>query len=63
MIIRNSLLCLECNTEIESRHRHDYVSCPCGNAFVDGGKDYLRRGIKPDGKFKDTSIIRDSRRT
>ena len=61
MIIRNSALCLECNTEIESRHRHDFVKCPCGAIAVDGGKDYLKRSYMPDKKFQDTSIIREKR--
>lgn len=59
MILRNSALCLECNTEIESKHRHDYVSCPCGAIAVDGGKDYLRRACIPGKNIKDTSIVKD----
>ena len=41
---RNAVRCKLCNTIIESKHRHDFVSCECGNIFVDGGLDYLRRG-------------------
>jgi len=59
MIIRNSAKCLECNTEIESRHRHDYVKCPCGAIAVDGGKDYLKRSLMPDCKWEDTSDVRN----
>jgi hypothetical protein len=29
---------------MESRHRHDFVKCKCGNAFLDGGNDYVRAG-------------------
>jgi hypothetical protein len=36
--------CLKCNTIIESKHRHDYVTCACGACFVDGGSDYMRIG-------------------
>lgn len=36
--------CLQCDTVIESKSRHDFRECPCGNAFVDGGRDYLRYG-------------------
>lgn len=43
MIIKNSVKCLKCNDIIESVHRHDFVTCKCGNISVDGGKDYLRR--------------------
>ena len=46
-IIRNAARCKKCGTEIESRHRHDWVSCKCGAIFVDGGHDYLRRGGDP----------------
>lgn len=44
MIIRNAAQCLECEDIIESTHTHDFKYCSCGNIFVDGGKDYLRRG-------------------
>jgi len=40
----NKILCLKCNDLIESKHRHDFKYCSCENIFVDGGKDYLRRG-------------------
>ena len=37
--------CPMCLTILQSRHRHDFVSCDCKNqAFVDGGSDYLRVG-------------------
>lgn len=42
-ILVNRARCLLCNDIIESKHRHDYVSCKCGASAVDGGKDYLRR--------------------
>ncbi len=39
--------CLECNTILESKHRHDFQSCECPNAlFIDGGDSYLRIGGK-----------------
>lgn len=57
MIRRNSAKCEECNTEIVSRHRHDYVVCSCGAVAVDGGRDYLKRSVKPTAKWVDTSII------
>jgi hypothetical protein len=56
-IVRNSVRCNDCGDEIESTHRHDFVKCSCGNVFVDGGRDYLRRGWHPDGKgYTDTSV-------
>jgi hypothetical protein len=42
-IVRNRIRCKKCNTILESRHRHDFVSCPCGT-FTDGGLDYVRWG-------------------
>lgn len=42
-LTRNAAHCKKCDTVIESTHRHDFVSCVCGN-FVDGGHEYLRRG-------------------
>lgn len=40
---RNAVECLLCNTVIESKYRHNYVTCPCGNIAVDGGDAYKRR--------------------
>lgn len=58
-IVRNSATCLLCGDEIESKHRHDYVSCKCGEIFVDGGKDYIRRGAGDFNNLKDTSESRE----
>lgn len=44
ILIRNSATCVHCGDEIESRHRHDFVRCNCGQSFVDGGFDYTRFG-------------------
>jgi hypothetical protein len=48
-----------CGEEIESKHRHDFVMCKCENLFVDGGKDYLRRGARDIDKCVDTSIYEE----
>lgn len=45
-ILRNALRCNSCGDEIESTFRHDYRSCKCGNAVVDGGRAYLRHGCR-----------------
>lgn len=42
----NKAQCAECGDIIESKFRHDWVPCKCGAIFVDGGRDYLRRGFK-----------------
>ena len=47
VLIRNAIKCLQCNTVLESKHRHDYQACYCSNrVFVDGGKEYSRVGGK-----------------
>lgn len=43
-ILRNRCRCKNCETIIESKHRHDMVHCACGNVFTDGGTSYIRRG-------------------
>lgn len=40
--MKNRAKCKLCNSIIESFHRHDYVTCKCGEIAVDGGKDYWR---------------------
>ena len=54
-IIKNAARCLKCHTVIESKHRHDWRACKCGNIFVDGGLDYLRAGAQDMGLFQDLS--------
>lgn len=45
VLVRNAVKCLQCNTVLESKHRHDYQACSCSNrAFVDGGLLYIRLG-------------------
>lgn len=43
MAERNAVRCKKCGDVIESKHRHDYVACSCGNVAVDGGDAYRRR--------------------
>ena len=43
VLTRNAVKCLVCNSVLESKHRHNYVQCLCGNeAAVDGGLAYQR---------------------
>lgn len=46
---RNAIRCLACDTIIESRSRHDFVTCPCGRVSVDGGLEYNRYLWHSDG--------------
>lgn len=43
MIIQNAVICNKCDDFIFSATRHNFVTCKCGNIYVDGGQDYLRR--------------------
>lgn len=44
-LVSNAAQCGVCHEIIESRHRHDFVTCRCGNVSVDGGLDYIRRAF------------------
>lgn len=54
-ISRNRCMCRQCCSIIESKHRHDFVSCNCGSIFTDGGTDYIRRGFKDKNDIIDLS--------
>lgn len=44
VVVVNKCQCRKCGDVIESKHRHDFVSCKCGAIFTDGGTSYVRRG-------------------
>jgi hypothetical protein len=54
----NKIQCRKCNDIIESTHRHDFKFCKCKSVFVDGGRDYIRRGGDPNDMI-DLSDIPD----
>jgi hypothetical protein len=43
VVITNKAQCRLCEDIIESKSRHDYVRCQCGEIAVDGGTDYRKR--------------------
>ena len=43
-LVKNKCRCRKCNDIIESKHRHDFKYCKCGEIFTDGGLEYIRRG-------------------
>lgn len=43
-LTRNAIRCKLCNGTIESHHVHDFKTCGCGAAFIDGGLEYERFG-------------------
>ncbi len=47
----NKAQCNLCKDIIESEYRHDWVSCSCGEIFVDGGNDYHRAGARDFANF------------
>lgn len=53
-ITRNAARCRKCQDVIESRSVHHWIACDCGAIFVDGGREYLRRGGDPEN-FEDLS--------
>lgn len=55
----NRAKCARCKTVIESRTRHEFVSCPCGSISVDGGMEYYRRvGAEEDfAELLDTDVV------
>lgn len=51
----NAAKCLQCNDEIRSKNRHDYVTCSCGNVSVDGGSWYVKRVFKTN-EYEDNIV-------
>ncbi len=45
MLISNKIQCKNCGDIIESFYTHDFKYCSCKRVFVDGGKEYGRRGF------------------
>lgn len=43
-LVYNAVKCLNCEETIVSYHRHDYKTCSCDNAIVDGGTAYAHYG-------------------
>jgi hypothetical protein len=41
--------CKKCENIIQSKYRHNFVECKCGQIFVDGGDDYFRLGTPSGG--------------
>lgn len=58
-IVKNQAKCLKCGEVVESKSRHDFRKCKCGNVFVDGGRDYVRHGFRDKSLYEDWSIYRD----
>lgn len=59
IIVRNMAKCKQCGDVIESKFRHDYVTCSCGSIAVDGGKSYLRRAFKDEDSIEEMSEMKE----
>jgi hypothetical protein len=55
-ILINRVRCKHCNSIIESKTRHDFVTCKCGRVSVDGGKDYFKRSADSLEDFEELSV-------
>jgi hypothetical protein len=66
---KNKGRCKLCEDVIESKHRHDFVTCSCGSFSLDGGNAYQRvlwRSGNPDDIFeilKEPLTITDVQKT
>lgn len=58
-IIRNQAKCLLCGDMIESKGRHDFVTCSCNSLSVDGGKWYLSRSFQNRLDWEERSIVEE----
>ena len=60
VLTRNAIKCLQCNTVLESKYRHDFQCCGCENqTFVDGGYDYSRVGGKDFDLIEDLCVYKE----
>lgn len=58
-VISNKAECALCHDVIESKYRHDFRHCKCGEIMVDGGKEYLRRGWRNKENFIELSETKE----
>lgn len=66
-LVKNRAKCCHCGDIIESKHRHDFVTCSCYDEssenstgiYVDGGLDYERRGFNRNSEWIELSEYSD----
>jgi len=64
MLLKNSIYCNHCKTEIISKHVHDFVSCKCKGEkriTTDGGSYYQHYGYGEEASFTITSVYDDAK--
>lgn len=59
--MKNNARCRNCGDVIESKTRHDFVTCRCGAIAVDGGQDYMRRCGNPEDFMEVISLEKYNR--
>ena len=59
-IIKNMARCRRCGDVIESKFRHDFVTCSCSAISVDGGHDYLKRSAMDFNDLEEMSITEET---
>lgn len=58
-LVKNAAKCVLCEDIVESKYRHDFVYCKCGEIFVDGGLEYQRAGANSFENFIDLSEYKE----
>ena len=60
-ILVNKIKCNRCGDIIESKSRHDFVTCKCGCCSVDGGTDYIKRCfMNSQDDFEELSVYEET---
>lgn len=54
--MHNGIFCLKCKDVILSLYNHDFETCSCKNAFIDGGKFYTRSGAEDLSTIKSVVV-------
>lgn len=55
-IKRNAVRCENCQEVIVSKKPYDHIKCKCGACEIDGGKEYIRRKMRADAKYKELAV-------
>ena len=58
-IVDNRSKCRLCGDVIVSTHHYDFVRCKCGEIFVDGGREYTRRGASDLNNIIEMTVYED----
>lgn len=57
-IVLNMAQCRRCRQVLISTHMHDFRQCECGS-HVDGGRQYLKRGVATGTQLIELSVVLD----